>query len=61
MTGNLNYERGLWNDENATVYVLNSDKPESEQKKFVKFSGKDSSVFSLNGEKVDQTYQLIAQ
>lgn len=29
--GNFNIERGLGNDDNGTIYILNYDKPESEQ------------------------------
>lgn len=29
--GNFNYERGLENDPDGTIYILNWDKPESEQ------------------------------
>jgi hypothetical protein len=61
VTGNLNYERGLWADENATVYVLNFDKPESEQKKFVKLSAQDGIVSALNRGTIDPTYQLFSK
>lgn len=37
-TGALNTERGFEKDEDATVYILNSDKPESEQKYFVRYT-----------------------
>ena len=35
-TGNLNTERGFDDDRDATVYVLDYDKPETNQKRFVR-------------------------
>ena len=37
--GEVNTERGFEKDRNATVYVLDPDKPEGEQKYFVRFTG----------------------
>lgn len=36
--GVMNTEKGYEQDVNATVYILNSDKPESEQRYFVRYS-----------------------
>jgi hypothetical protein len=36
--GVMNTEKGFEQDVNATLYILNSDKPESEQRYFVRYS-----------------------
>ncbi len=36
--GKLNTERGFEQDEDATVFILNFDKPENEQKFFVRLT-----------------------
>jgi len=46
--GNLNTERGFEEDEDATVYVLNYDKPETEQKYFVRLTKYPGSVIMLD-------------
>jgi len=43
----LNTERGYEKDENATVYILNSDKPEGQQMYFVRETGNDSTIFEI--------------
>ncbi len=48
--GNVNYERGFEEDNDATLYVLNFDKP-SEERYFVRYSKNDSTIFPLNGQK----------
>jgi hypothetical protein len=45
-SGTMNTERGYGDDRDATVYVLNSDKPKSEQKYFVRTS--QGSVYMLD-------------
>lgn len=57
---NYNTERWFWDDENATVFVLNFDKPESEQKKLVRLSTKSGVIFWLSGDKIDQSYALYS-
>jgi len=52
--GNVNYERGFEDDEDATVYVLNFDKP-SEERYFVRFSDNDSTIFLLDKNKKSAT------
>jgi copper homeostasis protein (lipoprotein) len=47
--GALNSERGFEEDEDATVFILNSDKPESEQKYFVRFT--DGRVMMLDAQR----------
>ncbi len=59
--GELNTERGFNHDENASLFILNWQKPESEQIKFVKLS-KDYSVLVMvnaNGQ-LDNTATLNA-
>lgn len=46
--GNLNTERGFEEDEDATVYVLNYDKPEDEQRYFVRLSKDMGSIIMLD-------------
>lgn len=43
----LNTERGYEKDEDATVYILNWDKPEIEQRVFVRKTGNDSTIFEI--------------
>lgn len=45
--GNLNYERGFENDIDATLFVLDFDKP-SKESYFVRFSDNDSMVIRLD-------------
>lgn len=47
ITGILNYERGLGEDIDATVYVLNFDKPGSERY-YVRYTKNDSILVPLN-------------
>lgn len=49
--GNLNTERGFGDDADATVYVLNHDKAESEQRCFVRYTGNDNEVKALGRER----------
>jgi hypothetical protein len=44
--GEMNTERGFDGDENSTLYVLNTDRPEAEQAYFVRYSNGD--VFMLD-------------
>ncbi|WP_314058812.1 hypothetical protein [Empedobacter brevis] len=48
--GNVNYERGFEDDQDATVYVLNFDQP-TEEHYFVRFSKNDSILFPLDTNK----------
>ncbi len=48
--GNVNYERGFEDDQDATVYVLNFDQP-SEERYFVRFSKNDRILFPLDTNK----------
>ncbi|WP_312555850.1 hypothetical protein [Empedobacter brevis] len=48
--GNVNYERGFEDDQDATLYVLNFDQP-SEEHYFVRFSKNDSILFPLDTNK----------
>jgi len=43
----LNTERGYEKDPDATVYILNWDKPENEQWIFVRETGNDSTIFEI--------------
>lgn len=45
-TGALNTERGFGKDEDATLYVLNPDKPQKDQKYFVRLT--DGRIFMLD-------------
>ncbi len=47
--GNLNTERGFQDDEDATLFILNFDKPENEQAYFVRLSN--GRCIMLNGER----------
>jgi copper homeostasis protein (lipoprotein) len=47
MEGNLNTERGYEKDENATVYILNWDKPDNLQRLFVRSTGNDKQLFEI--------------
>lgn len=51
VTGELNTERGWKNDEDATVYVLNWQKPEKEQIIFVRKTAETNKVFQLNAQR----------
>ncbi|MEI6280931.1 MAG: hypothetical protein WCP17_02955 [bacterium] len=46
--GDLNTERGFRNDENATVYVLDWKKPETEQKYYVRLSNDSTHIQLLD-------------
>lgn len=48
--GNVNYERGFEDDQDATVYVLNFDQP-TEEHYFVRFSKNESILFPLDTNK----------
>ncbi|QHC83705.1 hypothetical protein AS589_02335 [Empedobacter brevis] len=48
--GNVNYERGFEDDQDATLYVLNFDQP-TEEHYFVRFSKNDSILFPLDTNK----------
>jgi copper homeostasis protein (lipoprotein) len=45
--GNLNTERGYENDPDATVYILNWDKPENQQRVFVRSTGNNTDIFEI--------------
>lgn len=44
----MNTERGYEDDPDATVYILNWDKPEKEQRYFVRETGKDNILFEID-------------
>lgn len=46
--GNLNTERGFENDPDATVYILNHDKPADQQRFFVRSTGNDNELKALD-------------
>lgn len=46
--GELNTERGYGDDENATVYVLNWQKPEGEQIRYVRLTDEPNSLYLLD-------------
>ena len=48
LKGSANTERGFENDRNATVYVLNDDKPEEQQIYFVRKTGVDGILTKLD-------------
>ncbi|MEZ0131132.1 copper resistance protein NlpE [Flavobacterium sp. LBUM151] len=50
-TGNFNYERGLDNDPNGTIYVLNWDQPESKQIFYGCFSTDLNTLHLLNNKR----------
>jgi copper homeostasis protein (lipoprotein) len=43
----MNTERGFEKDPDATVYILNYDKPVNEQWVFVRETGNDSTIFEI--------------
>ncbi len=47
--GELNSERGYGDDVNATVYVLNWQKPEGEQMRYVRLTEDPTHLFILDG------------
>ena len=47
-SGSLNTERGFGSDVDATVYVLNWDKPETEQKYYVRLTGDQAHIQLLD-------------
>lgn len=49
--GNFNTERGFEKDENATVYILNAELPESEHQYYVRETGKDKVLLKLDNER----------
>lgn len=51
LLGNYNTERGFEKDEDATMYVLNDELPESEHLYFVRESGKNDILLKLDNEK----------
>lgn len=46
--GNLNTERGLENDQNGTIYILNWDKPENEQVYYGYYSKDPETLYMLD-------------
>ncbi|MFC0186454.1 copper homeostasis protein (lipoprotein) [Pseudarcicella hirudinis] len=50
-TGNVNTERGFGKDEDATLYILNWDKAETEQRYFVRLSKKPGQLTMLDRSK----------
>jgi hypothetical protein len=44
----LNTERGYEKDPDATVYILDWEKPENDQRYFVRSTGKDGEVFEID-------------
>ncbi len=46
--GNFNTERGFGDDNNATVFILNWDKPEKEQSYYMYYSKDPSTLYKLN-------------
>jgi hypothetical protein len=60
LSWNLNTERGLWEDENATIFILNFDKAENEQKRFVKLSTKSGVLFALSGNQIEKDNMLYS-
>ncbi|MBX9853624.1 MAG: copper resistance protein NlpE [Cytophagaceae bacterium] len=49
--GNLNTERGFGKDKNATVFILNWDKPIEQQRMFVRYTGFDHQVTMISNER----------
>lgn len=59
--GELNTERGFNHDENASLFILNWQQPESEQIKFVRLSKNYSVLFGVNANgELDNTATLHA-
>jgi heat shock protein HslJ len=48
-TGELNTERGFKDDVDATVYVLNWQKPEGEQIRYVRLTSEPTKLYALDG------------
>jgi hypothetical protein len=48
--GELNSERGFENDPNATVYVLNWQKPEAQQMRYVRFTNEPMKLYLLDSD-----------
>ena len=48
-TGELNTERGFKDDQDATVYVLNWQKPEGEQIRYVRLTSEPTKLYVLDG------------
>ncbi|WP_264537964.1 copper resistance protein NlpE [Flavobacterium sp. N1736] len=61
--GNFNLERGLENDPDGTIYVLNWDQPESRQIYYGVFSHDSNKIYLLNNKreiiKSDLNYSLV--
>lgn len=61
--GNFNLERGLEDDPDGTIYVLNWDQPESKQIYYGLFSNNRNKIYLLNNKreiiKSDLNYSLI--
>jgi hypothetical protein len=49
--GSLNTERGYEKDEDATVYVLNSDKEITDQRVFVRETGNTKDIFEIGNDR----------
>lgn len=47
--GAMNSERGFGDDPDATVYVLNWDKPEGEQIRYVRLTAEQDKLYALDG------------
>lgn len=64
-TGNFNLERGLGDDPNGTIYVLNWDKPESQQLFYGYNAANPNKIYLLNNKrekiKSDLNYSLDAK
>ncbi|PBQ34594.1 hypothetical protein CNR22_23395 [Sphingobacteriaceae bacterium] len=60
--GNFNTERGFEKDENATVYILNDELPDSEHQYFVRESGKET-LLKLDNERkrTNPTHFVLTQ
>ena len=50
-TGTFNYERGLENDPDGTIYVLNWDQPEAKQIYYGHFSNDPDKIYLLNNKR----------
>ena len=60
--GELNTERGFENDENATVYILNWQKPIGEQIRYIRLTAEPTNLYMLgNDNKVIRGSQLKLQ
>ncbi len=58
-TGELNTERGYASDADATVLVLNSQKPESDQMYFVRLSSDSTSITQLDSARILTPHKLF--